>query len=473
MKEDYSLAKINDGNIVQLQCKTCNMPLMQRKGKGTVCVTCPRIRSKARKIAKKLRLEKRQALEKLDFIVKVPNFPKRADESDMNEIQNTMIKKISQIKEASVQKNEEVSTTQLEEQDEVISMELIGMSSISDDFDQEVKLDHKNTDKYCQNLKEMLSYSAKNRYELFEPGKIPIEQDYLPVPFNIDISFSNPSAFQADNKYSIHMTKEVKSDEISMEDKVHGHQDENMPPSEINLHFDKNYLNNGLKPNQKSESRMGETNSIFNSTAKSCSKDVIADESRHSTKCDRSGSLITNGTYQPKPEDITIGIPNKLDATFIDETNPDITANAITIESNMSDTDNIKPESATTSISIESEVISIDKSKAQNTATIPSRDDKATCPDESKPKSAIIVDESDISYIYELNDEAVSRGDENAGSNSSSCEHSLKINWNGCFKDENQENNKNKNQTEICQGKRMKDSIRIKIDSAVKTKINM
>ena len=62
----YSLAQ--EKNQKQLNCVTCSMPLMESKGKGTVCVTCPKVRSKARKNARSKRLEEKETLQKLNFI---------------------------------------------------------------------------------------------------------------------------------------------------------------------------------------------------------------------------------------------------------------------------------------------------------------------------------------------------------------------------------------------------------------------
>ena len=44
------------------------MPLLERRGRGTICVTCPKIQSKARKYAKNKRLEEREALEKVNYV---------------------------------------------------------------------------------------------------------------------------------------------------------------------------------------------------------------------------------------------------------------------------------------------------------------------------------------------------------------------------------------------------------------------
>lgn len=61
VNENYSMAQ-------QLKCVTCNMPLMQRKGKGTVCVTCPKVRSQARRNASRKRMEEKEALRQINCI---------------------------------------------------------------------------------------------------------------------------------------------------------------------------------------------------------------------------------------------------------------------------------------------------------------------------------------------------------------------------------------------------------------------
>ncbi len=66
---NYALACLkNESGHKQLNCVICSMPLLERKGRGTICVTCPKIRSKARKQAKSKRLEEREALKKVHYV---------------------------------------------------------------------------------------------------------------------------------------------------------------------------------------------------------------------------------------------------------------------------------------------------------------------------------------------------------------------------------------------------------------------
>jgi hypothetical protein len=85
------------------------MPLMEKKGRGTMCVTCPRIRSIAKKNAKRMRLEEQESLKKIDFVRLGNEMHKRGSYTTMNVTdENTIINVISGSKKEYVEESRDV-----------------------------------------------------------------------------------------------------------------------------------------------------------------------------------------------------------------------------------------------------------------------------------------------------------------------------------------------------------------------------
>lgn len=108
MAEDKYSVPYGDGGTMKPKCETCDMPLQQRNGKGLICITCPRLRYKAKERADSFHFKDKENKQPIhvDDSIGLSKFQSacRLYESKVNEVQQSIEKKVKETAEIMISK---------------------------------------------------------------------------------------------------------------------------------------------------------------------------------------------------------------------------------------------------------------------------------------------------------------------------------------------------------------------------------